>query len=316
MADNKSYWIKLNSRRFEPGGDMDFLMSQKNGSQYCMLYQYLCYNTLNTNGELVTKFGEAIIPYDIDKIVRDCKYFSRDTVIVALKFFQEMGLVYEKDDGILRIANFENVIGSESASAQKVRDWRKKQRELKENIEKTMLPDCNDSAIEEVTSELHCNRSVTADVAENVITEDFKEKKNQKEKSLCVFEKEKTEKKKNPQVTNWLQCNLDTQKLTAENIQGELESRFPSEDISEALKAVMGFVEMRKGGKIKFTPRAMILNLNKAYKYADGDIHTFAEIFDQSVARGWTGVFPLKADLSAGSKDHSGSFKVTNVEEA
>lgn len=108
-------------------------------------------------------------------------------------------------------------------------------------------------------------------------------------------------------------------KITDTYVMDELEKRFPDNpEIETAFESVMGFVEMRRkaGSKAKLTARALTLNLNLAFKASDGDIHTFAEIFDQSVARGWTGVFPLKADTGSASKDHSGTFKVTNVEEA
>ena len=124
MADKEYYWVRLDYRRFENGGDMDFLMSQKNGSEYVVLYMMLCLNTRNTNGEFVAKLGEIVIPYDVDKIVRDCKYFSRDTVVVALELYKQLGLVYQMNNGNLCIANHEQMVGSESKWA----PYKRKQR--------------------------------------------------------------------------------------------------------------------------------------------------------------------------------------------
>ena len=44
----------------------------------------LCLQTANNNGELASRVGEMIIPYDPDKIARDTKYFSKDFFSVCL----------------------------------------------------------------------------------------------------------------------------------------------------------------------------------------------------------------------------------------
>lgn len=108
MAGDKRYsWIKVKDS-FMTSDKVDFLMSQKNGSNYVVLYQMLCLKCINTNGELARKIGEVIIPFDVDKITRDCKYFSRDTVIIALELFKKLGMIYQEENGCLRIAE-ENI---------------------------------------------------------------------------------------------------------------------------------------------------------------------------------------------------------------
>lgn len=127
MADSKRYyWIKLKDK-FMTSDTVDFLMSQKNGANYVVLYQMLCLKCANTNGELKREIGEIIIPYDVHKIQRDCKYFDLDTVIVALGLYKQLGLIYEQEDGFLKIADFDNLIGSESESAERMRRMRSKE---------------------------------------------------------------------------------------------------------------------------------------------------------------------------------------------
>ena len=75
MSEKRFYWIKLKTNFFSLD-EIDFLLSQKNGCEYVVLYQMLCLNTANTNGTLEKRIGEMIVPYDIDKIVRDTKYFD------------------------------------------------------------------------------------------------------------------------------------------------------------------------------------------------------------------------------------------------
>ena len=119
MATGKRfYWLKLKGE-FMKGEEVDFLMSQPNGSDYVVLYQMLCLSTINTRGLCARVVGEALIPYDIDKIKREAKWFKRDTIIVALELYKKLGLVYEQDNGMLQISDFESLVGSETDWAQK-----------------------------------------------------------------------------------------------------------------------------------------------------------------------------------------------------
>lgn len=112
------YWIKLTDH-FLTSDTVDFLLSQKNGANYIVLYQMLCLKSVNSNGLLARQIGEIIVPYDVEKIQRDCKHFDIDTVRVALELYKKLGLVYEQQDGILQIANFERLVGSQTISAEK-----------------------------------------------------------------------------------------------------------------------------------------------------------------------------------------------------
>lgn len=112
------YWIKLTDR-FMTSDTVDFLMEQKDGANYVVLYQMLCLKSVNQNGELARRIGEVIIPFDEEKIQRDCKWFSIDTVRVALSLYKRLGLIYTQDDGILKIADFDRLICSQTLSAEK-----------------------------------------------------------------------------------------------------------------------------------------------------------------------------------------------------
>jgi len=121
MATGKKYyWIKLKTS-FITSDKVDFLMSQKDGANYVVLYQMLCLKAINSDGELSNKFGEVIIPYDADKIQRDCKYFSKDTILVALELYKKLGMVYADDNGVLTITDFADMVGSESDYAKQKR---------------------------------------------------------------------------------------------------------------------------------------------------------------------------------------------------
>lgn len=115
MSEKRTfYWIKLRDTFFS-SDKVDFLMSQKDGANYIVLYQMLCLKCINNDGVLGRTIGEMIIPYDADKIVRDCKWFSKDTVLVALEFFKKLGLIYSEENGFYRLENFAEMVGSESS---------------------------------------------------------------------------------------------------------------------------------------------------------------------------------------------------------
>ena len=121
MATGKRYyWIKLKDT-FMTSDAVDFLMGQPGGANYVVLYQMLCLKTINTGGKLERHIGEIIIPYDVEKIQRDTKWFTVDTVRVALNLYKALGLVYADRNGTLALADYENLVGSET-------DWSEKKR--------------------------------------------------------------------------------------------------------------------------------------------------------------------------------------------
>lgn len=139
------YWIKLKTDFFDLE-TIDWLISQKNGCEYVVLYQKLCLLTANKDGELSSAIGEIIIPYDANKIARDTK-FPIDTVIVALELFKKIGLIYEQENGILKIPYIADIVGSETDSAERVRKHRALQ--------------CNKNVTD---STLQCNIDIEKDI--------------------------------------------------------------------------------------------------------------------------------------------------------
>ena len=120
MATGKRYyWIKLKDS-FMSSDEIDYLMSQPDGANYVVLYQMLCLKTINTDGCLVSKIGEMLIPYDAEKIQRECKWFPLSTVRLALSVYKQIGLIFENPDGTLSISDYQNMIGSETDWAAKI----------------------------------------------------------------------------------------------------------------------------------------------------------------------------------------------------
>ena len=109
---------------------VDFLMSQPNGANYVVLYQMLCLKTINTEGRFERQIGAVLIPYDIEKIQRDTKWFSIDTIRIALNLYMQLGLIYTDENGVMVIANHKDLVGSET-------DWAAKKSRQRLNASNT-----------------------------------------------------------------------------------------------------------------------------------------------------------------------------------
>lgn len=120
--NERYYWFKLKDSLLT-SEKVDFLMRQKGGSDYVVLYQCLCLKLVNNDGVLAVKLGDDIyVPYSVEKIQGETKgWFSIDTIRVALELFKKLGLIYQLDNGFLRITDFEELIGSETHAAERMR---------------------------------------------------------------------------------------------------------------------------------------------------------------------------------------------------
>ena len=165
MATGKRYyWIKLRES-FMTSDTVDFLMSQKDGANYVVLYQMLCLKTINTGGRLSRTIGEIVIPYDVEKIQRDCKWFSADTIRVALNLYKRFGLIYEDMDGTLVLVEHGSMVGSETDYAEKNRRIRARQQaalpegghnvseDVSENVSPNVPTDIRDKEIRDKSSD-------------------------------------------------------------------------------------------------------------------------------------------------------------------
>lgn len=133
-TENKRfYWIKLRENFFQQE-TIDWLMEQENGSAYIVLYLKMCLLTANTSGELIRTIGDMTIPYEPKKISQKTG-FDIDTVNVALSLFKHLGLIEETQEGIPVMPEVKNMVGSESASAIRMRKCRKKEKEAKKALQ-------------------------------------------------------------------------------------------------------------------------------------------------------------------------------------
>lgn len=141
---------------------VDYFMSQPDGANYVVLYQMLCLKTINTNGRLSRQIGEIIIPFDVEKIQRDCKWFSIDTIRVALKLYQAFELIYEDVNGTLVLADHKNLVGSETDFAA--------QKKLQRENKCKLLPEGVDNGVDNVHTDIDIdNRDKILDIRDEDI---------------------------------------------------------------------------------------------------------------------------------------------------
>lgn len=102
-----------------------------------------------------------------------------------------------------------------------------------------------------------------------------------------------------------IESNCEQMHANVPVIQSESESESesnPSARVSALDVALNDFAEMRKKMRKPLTDRALALTLSELEKLAPGDDEKKIAILNQSIQRGWQGVFPLKEDPKAPKK--------------
>lgn len=120
--NTKFYWLQLKEDFFDEDA-IDWLEEQPNGKEYSLFYLKLCLKSLRTNGILIRKVGNMLIPYDHVKLGELTKT-SPDTVMVAMNLLIQIGLVQKLQNGELYMTQVEHMIGSQSKGAFKKQQQR------------------------------------------------------------------------------------------------------------------------------------------------------------------------------------------------
>ena len=127
--ETKFYWLQLKEDFFEDDAIQWLEEQEPNGKDYAYFYLKLCLKSLKSNGVLIRKVGNILIPYDNRKLAELTK-MDFDTVTVAMELLKQIGLVTILENGEIYIEQLENMIGSQSKSALK----KQQQRQLKQQI--------------------------------------------------------------------------------------------------------------------------------------------------------------------------------------
>ncbi len=160
MAEtNKFYWLKL-KRDFFKRHDIRIIEEMENGKDYILFYLKLLLESISHEGQL--RFSETI-PYN-EKMLSVITNTNIDIVRSAMKILAELKMIEILDDSTIYMSEVLKLTGSETATAERMRRSRNRQK---------LLPECNN-----VTNE--CNNE------QNCYIEIEKELEIEKEKEIEV----------------------------------------------------------------------------------------------------------------------------------
>ena len=115
MANKRYYWLKLDEHFFKSNG-LKIIKKMTDGYKYIVLYLEMMLLSINSNGNLYVSDGVAfdaeLLSYVVDMDTED--------VEAALRVFEKLKLI-ERDNATIRILNFDNMVGSETADAERMR---------------------------------------------------------------------------------------------------------------------------------------------------------------------------------------------------
>ena len=126
------YWLKLKEDFFDED-TMGWLEEQDNGKEYCLFYLKLCLKSLKSDGVLVRKVGDMLIPYDVAKIAEITKT-QVDIANGALNLLKQIGYIQVLDSGGLFLTQIENMTGSETDAAERQRKSRANKRVSEKSV--------------------------------------------------------------------------------------------------------------------------------------------------------------------------------------
>lgn len=167
--EKKKYWLKLD-KDFLKSPQIKVIKNMPNGRDYIIFYLSLLLESVETVGHL--RFSE-LVPYS-DEMLSSITDTNIDIVRSATKIFVSLGLMEMMDDGTIFMTQVAQMTGKESESAERVRQYRLREKEK---------------------GLLHCNDSVTTGNDEVTDSNDNKEKEKKKEE-----DKQSTYKKENKYI--------------------------------------------------------------------------------------------------------------------
>lgn len=196
MSKQRYYWMKLKTS-FLTSNKVDFLMSQPEGSNYVLIYQMLVLKTINTRGKLAMKINDIIVPYTIDKIKRDLKFFNIDTIRTALSLLLNLGLLNKDENNCYFITDFDNLVGSESKWASYKRTQRLTTGQSLDNVQEKL-----DKSVDNVQKSLdNVQQDIDIDIDTEVDIDIYKDdkidKKDKYDKANSHFAEFEQNKKNN-----------------------------------------------------------------------------------------------------------------------
>ena len=180
MAEKKYYWLKL-PRNFFGKHYIKILRAKENGELLVLFYMWMLTEAIDHKGRL--RYSEDI-PYD-EEMLAEASGFALHIVTQALQQFTKLQLVITESDGTLFMPKSIEMVGSESASAQRVREYRERKNSKEKKPETVENTESNDNVTK-------CNADVQKSNKEKELEKEL-EKENKKggkrETTQSIFER-------------------------------------------------------------------------------------------------------------------------------
>lgn len=180
MAEKKYYWLKL-PRNFFGKHYIKILRAKENGELLVLFYMWMLTEAIDHEGRL--RYSEDI-PYD-EEMLAEASGFALHIVTQALQQFTKLQLVITESDGTLFMPKSIEMIGSESASAQRVREYRERKNSKEKKPETVENTESNDNVTK-------CNADFQKSNIEKELEKEL-EKENKKggkrETTQSIFER-------------------------------------------------------------------------------------------------------------------------------
>lgn len=161
------YWLKLKDGFFDDD-TIAFIEEQENGIVYSNFYLKLCLKAIRTEGRLMRLVGNTMIPYDVKSIAK-LTNVPVDTVAVAMRLFEQIGLVERLETGEIYLSQINEMIGKETDKAALMRRKRAEEKLLGNNVTPElpvgyqMLPECYTEIEKEKEKDIEIDTEIEAD---------------------------------------------------------------------------------------------------------------------------------------------------------
>lgn len=180
MAEKKYYWLKL-PRNFFGKHYIKILRAKENGELLVLFYMWMLTEAIDHKGRL--RYSEDI-PYD-EEMLAEASGFALHIVTQALQQFAKLQLVITESDGTLFMPKSIEMVGSESASAQRVREYRERKNSKEKKSETVENTESNDNVTK-------CNADVQKSNIEKELEKELKKenkKGGKRETTQSIFER-------------------------------------------------------------------------------------------------------------------------------
>lgn len=277
--DTRFYWLQLKEDFFEEDA-IDWLEEQPNGTKYSLFYLKLCLKSLKTNGVLIRKVGQMLVPYDHVKLGELTKT-DPDTVMVAMQLLTNIGLVKVLENGELYLTQVEGMIGSQSLGA-----FKKQQQRV---AGKSALLLDSGQGVDKCPPDIEKDKEIDLET-------DLEQEEEKKEN------KEPKKGKKGASASSSSYDEL-------------INNTFWSDAVKDT---IYEFIKMRKLIKKPMTDYALKKMLNKLERLSNGSEETAIAILDKSITNNWQDIFEPKADApkkAATAPANSGNIFLDIAEE-